>query len=158
MSAFLGKNEKLKPEHIDFVKSWLTNLPTVDSHYCRSSPTYKDKKFLHPGTTIANLHREYCQAASIAGVKGVSISVFTNLFHEENYSVLIPRKDQCDVCISFKHGNITQAEYNVHVANKDEARQEKTHDKHSADGQKSVWTMDLQAVLLCLKTKASSLY
>ncbi|KAJ8347253.1 hypothetical protein SKAU_G00286540 [Synaphobranchus kaupii] len=57
-----------------------------------------------------------------------------------------------------KHGNISKAEYDAHVKKKDEARQEKSRDKDSANNEKSVWTMDLQAVLLCPKTKASCLY
>ena len=63
------------------------------------------------------------------------------------------------MCVSFKHGNITKADYDAHVNKKDEARQEKFRDEDSANNAKSVWTMDLlQAVLLCPKTKASSLY
>lgn len=71
--------------------------------------------------------------------------------------VCIPRKDQCDVCGSFKHMNISTAEYDAHEKN-DEARQEKSRDKESANKEKSVWTMNLQAVLLCPKTQASCLY
>lgn len=153
-----GKHEKLDTATTDFLKERLKDLPTVDSHYCRSTATYKDKKFLHPGTTISQLLREYQQAAATAGVRAVGIKRFTDVFHEGKYSVFIPRKDQCDVCVSFKHGNITKAEYDAHVNKKDEARQEKSHDKDSANNHKSVWTMDLQAMLLCPKTQASCLY
>lgn len=72
--------------------------------------------------------------------------------------VCIPRKDQCDVCVSFKHMNISRAKYDAHVKKNDEARQEKSHDKESANKEKSVWTMALQAVLLCPKTQARCLY
>lgn len=153
-----GKHEKLDMATTDFLKEWLKDLPTVDSHYCRSTATYKDKKFLHPGTTISQLLREYQQAAATAGVRAVGIKRFTDVFHEGKYSVFILRKDQCDVCVSFKHGNITKAEYDAHVNKKDEARQEKSRDKDSANNHKSVWTMDLQAMLLCPKTQASCLY
>lgn len=34
---------------------------------------YKDKKFLHPGTTISQLHREYQQAAATAEVDALPI-------------------------------------------------------------------------------------
>lgn len=153
-----GKHTKVETDVKDFLKNWLRDLPSVDSHYCRSTATYKDKKFLYQGTTISQLHCEYGQAAATAGVRAVGIQYFTAVFHEENYSVFIPRKDQCDVCVSFKHGNISKAAYHAHVTKKDEARQEKSRDKDSADEEKSVWTMDLQAVLLCPKTQASSLY
>lgn len=45
----------------------------------------------------------------------------------------------------------------MHVNKKDEARKEKSSDE-SSNKDKSVWTMDLQAVLLCPKTQASCLY
>ena len=41
---------------------------------------------------------------------------------------------------------------------KDQARAEKTAEKTAANKEKSVWTMNLQAVLLCPKTKVSALY
>ena len=127
-------------------------------YYCRSTSTYKNKKFLHPGKTLSQLHREYVQTAATAEVRAVGIRHFTDVFHEENYSVFIPRKNQCDVCVSFKHGNINKVEYDANVAKKDEARQEKSRDKDSANNEKSVWTMDLQAVLLSPRTQASSMY
>lgn len=133
-----GKHEKLDTATTDFLKERLKDLPTVYSHYCRSTATYKDKKFLHPGTTISQLLRKYQQAAATAGVRAVGIKRFTDVFHEGKYSVFIPRKDQCDVCVSFKHGNITKAEYDEHVNKKDEARQEKSRDKDSANNHKSI--------------------
>jgi len=74
-----GKNAKLETDVIDVLKDWLKDLPTVDSHYCRSRATYKDKKFLLPGTTISQLHREYQQAAATAGVRAVGIQHFTRV-------------------------------------------------------------------------------
>ena len=133
-------------------------LSTVDSHYCRNNPAYKDKKFLYPGTIIANLHHEYQEAAETAGVRVVGITYFSEVFHEEKYSIFIPCHDQCDVCVSFKHGNLNQANHEAHIKQKDEARNEKPQKKESASNKTSVWTMDLQAVFLCLNTKASSMY
>ena len=103
---------------------------------------------------IAQLHREYKNTAETGGV---GFTFFTELFHEGKYSVFIPRKDQCDVCVSFKYGNISQDDYDAHITKKDEARQEKTKDKESGNNTMSVWSMDMQAVLLCPRTKASSL-
>ena len=141
-----------------FLSYWLQELPTVDSHYCRNTPSYQNKKFLYPGTTIAQLQRDYTKAAEDNGTRALSIATFTEVFHEQSYSVFIPRKDRCDVCESFKHGNITQEVYDAHTALKNEARDEKSSDKESSSTKRSVWTMDLQAVLLCPNTKASSMY
>ena len=46
----------------------------------------------------------------------------------------------------------------MYIIQKDQARDEKTKDKEAASDTISVWTMDMQAVLLCPKTKACSMY
>ncbi|XP_064112225.1 uncharacterized protein LOC135219404 [Macrobrachium nipponense] len=152
-----GKSAKVNDSDNEFLTNWLNALPTVDSHYCRNTPTYRDKKFLYPGTTIANLHREYKMDAE-KGVRAVEVTHFSNKFQEEMFSVFVPRKDRCDTYESFKYGNITKDEYDKHIKLKDEARKEEEQDKESASVNKSVWTMDLQAFLLCPKTMASSMY
>lgn len=53
---------------------------------------------------------------------------------------------------------MSKDEYERHIKRKAEARKEKTLDKESVSTTKSVWTMDLQAVLLCPKTMTSSMY
>lgn len=71
-----GKHSKLETDVKDFLKDWFRDLPTVDSHYCRNTDTYKDKKFLHHGTTISQLHWECQQPATIAGVRADGIWIF----------------------------------------------------------------------------------
>ena len=129
-----------------------------DEHYCRNVPAYQSNTFLYPGATKANLHAEYTAAATEAKARVVGLKYFSNVFSEKKFSVFIPRKDQCDICVSAKHGNLNQAALDKHVKAKDEARAEKARDKAAASEKMSVWTMDMQAVLLCPKTKASSLY
>ena len=104
------------------------------------------------------MHITYRAAALEAGVRAVGISFFSNTFHELNFSVFVPRKDQCDVCTSAKHGNTDGDTLEKHIRAKDLARTAKTQDKERASGELSVWTMDLQAVLLCPKTKTSAMY
>ena len=119
-SLFSGIRRQIGEEDFNYLKKWMEDLPTVDSHYCRKTPTYQNKKFLYPGTTIASLHRHYseeaekAEKAEKAGMRVVSETLFSKHFHSENYYVFIPRKDQCDVCVSYKHHNISQAEYEVY--------------------------------------------
>ncbi|XP_014678087.1 PREDICTED: uncharacterized protein LOC106817882 isoform X2 [Priapulus caudatus] len=153
-----GKCVPVGEADLNFLKNWLTNLPSLPSHYCRSVPAYKNKKFLYPGTTKANLYPLYKQAATEAGARVVGEKLFSRVFEAEHFSVFIPRKDQCDVCVSAKHGNLDQATLDAHIQAKDRARAEKSKDKEAANDELSVWTMDLQAVLLCPKSKASKLY
>lgn len=88
----------------------------------------------------------------------VDETFFNKVFEQEQFSVFTPRKDQCDVCIGAKHGNVDQDILNVHIIAKNEARAEKGKDKEEANNKVSVWTMDVQAVLICPKTKASTMY
>jgi hypothetical protein len=154
----LGKTQPISEKDKTFLKNWLTSLPVVPSHYCRSAPTYQDKRFLEPGTTIVNLYQEYKKASEESGHRSVCYKIFSKTFRELNFSVFIPRKDQCDVCVSAKHGNITDEEYQTHIEEKNRAREEKAKDKANASDESSVWTVDVQAVLLCPKTKASAMY
>ena len=153
-----GKCVPVGANDLNFLKNWLNGLPTVPSHYCRNVPAYQSKKFVYPGATKANLHAEYTAAATEANARVVGLKYFSNVFEDEKFSVFIPRKDQCDICVSAKHGNLNQDILDKHVQAKDEARAEKAKDKAAASDKISVWTMDMQSVLLCPKTKASSLY
>ena len=104
------------------------------------------------------MYKEYSATAQESHVRVVDRKFFTELFHKLKFSVLIPQKDQCDVCVGGKHGNVSKEEYDLHIKPKDEARDEKTKDKEADNDKIYVWTMDMQAVLLCPKSKASSLY
>ena len=122
-------------------------------HYCRNTDAYKNKIFLYPGTTIVNLHAEYQNSAEAVGFRVVCQVRFREVFHQENYSVFIPRKDQCDICVSAKHGNIDDLIFQAHLNSKDQARAEISADKEAAQEKKSVWTMDLQAVFCAQEQK-----
>ncbi len=155
---FEGKTAPISESDQSFLKEWLGSLPTVPSHYCRNTPSYQNKKFLEPDVTISGLHAEYKKAAAAGGKRVVNIKTFSETFHNLNYSVFTPRKDQCDTCVAAKYGNQNEADYLAHINNKNEARAEKAKDKENANERKSVWTIDTQAVLLCPKTNASALY
>ncbi|XP_077970195.1 uncharacterized protein LOC144424624 [Styela clava] len=153
-----GKTAFIQRQDMDFIIKWLHELPTLSSHYCRSRGTYKNKKYLYPGTTVSNLHRLYSEEATNSERRVISIAKFRDIFNKENFSSFRPRKPQCDICVGFSHGNIDDGEYRAHVISKDVTRAEKNADKESADVSRSVWTMDLQAVLILPKTHASSMY
>ena len=146
------------PEDLGFITTFLESLATIPSHYCRA--TYKDTKFLEPGTRLVDLYEEYKSKAVEAGKKAVSYPLFKKAFDEGNYSVFIPRKDQCNICISAKHGIITQEELAGHRRMKTRAQECKSKDKDDAikNSNISTWTVDMQAVLLSPKTDASCMY
>ena len=98
---------------------------------------------MYLGTTIVNLHAEYQNSAETVGFRVVCQARFREVFHQENYSVFIPLKDQCDICVSPKHGNIDDSIFQAHLNSQDQARADKSADKEAAQERKSVWTMDL---------------
>ena len=83
------------------------------------------KKIFYPGTTQAQLHSEYQKAAETANVRSGSIFYFSQILQENNYSIFSPRKDLCDVCISFKNGNLSKKAYDYHILLKNETRNKK---------------------------------
>lgn len=143
----------------EMCRQYLARLATVEAHYLRNHPSYREKKFLEPGTSIANLYREYKSEAEGAQRKPISQTSFRYLFTQEKMSVFVPRKDQCEICETAKAGNST-VNIDVHRHQYLAAREEKKQDEERAadHDDTSVWTMDMQAVLLCPKTKASTMY
>ncbi|KAL6486948.1 hypothetical protein MHYP_G00035740 [Metynnis hypsauchen] len=77
-----------------------------------------------------------------------------------NLALYHPKKDQCDYCGSYKAGHVEEEVWQNHWLKKDEACQEKAADKDKAteSGKLMVACMDLQALLLCPKLRASSLH
>ena len=155
-----GKTKPVSEEDMKYLKIWLLDLPTVESHYCRQTDTYRDKKFLFPGTKVTDLLEDYCKSASGKSMRAVGLTMFRKMFSAMGFSIFIPKKDQCEKCMAAKVGNLSNDLYNEHVEQKNLAREKKEKDKDDAkdDNSKSVWTMDLQAVHLCPKTNTSSAY
>ena len=91
-------------------------------------PAYQSKTFLYPGATKVNLHAKYTAAATETNARVVGLKYVSNVFKKGKFSVFIPRKDQCDICVSAKHGNLNQATLDKHVQAKDEASAEKAKD------------------------------
>jgi hypothetical protein len=69
-----------------------------------------------------------------------------------------PRKDQCDLCYSFKTGNTSEEDYRAHRVKKDEARDAKSKAIEECNEETIVLTMDLQSVLLSPRLRASAVY
>ena len=90
----------------------------------------------------------------------MGITKFTEAFHWKNFSVFIPRKDQCDVCVAHDTGNINDEQFRTHRRKVKRARKHKNRDekRSETDQSTSVFTMDLQKVLLAPRTNASEMY
>lgn len=131
----------------------------MPSHYCRSTSS---KKYLDPDiksrAKLYGLFKEYCQQN---GKPIPSRNILSSEFTFLNLGFFQPKKDRCDTCCGYETTNIEEEVYQQHVAKKERARIEKRNDKEACQNQGSdvsVWTMDLQAVLLAPRLLASALY
>lgn len=141
-------------KRLESLKEFLLTLPNVESHYCRSS---SKKLYLEPNwLSKAQLYQFYaenwCKAKDF---KPLSSCTFHKTFEDLNLSLYRPKKDQCDTCRAYKLNHITEEDFETHRTKKDEAREEKSKDKMNEE---HVYTVDLQSLLLCPKSNASSLY
>jgi len=137
--------------------TWFSKLPVMESHYCR-----KKSKRLYlegPFDSKQQLYNLYLQEAKDIQIEPVSRSCFTKYLKTNNFSLYKPRKDQCDICCSFKTHQVSEEKYHKHVMNKNLAREQLAIDTEKAKNlEKIVFTMDVQAVKLCPAMNASALY
>ncbi|GFR87179.1 formation of crista junctions protein 1 [Elysia marginata] len=90
----------------------------------------------------------------------MSRTVFVEELKAHNISIFVPRKDQCDLCTTYKQGNADEAAYTHHIERKEAAQKEKTTDKvaNPPQSRTKVICVDVQRVLLSPTLKASALY
>lgn len=139
------------------VREFLDSLPRVESHYCRAS---SKKLYLEPiWNSYRHLYREFLHNCEVNQKRSCSWRTFLKTFRSMNLEIHTPKKDQCNSCLMYKNGNLPTSVYEKHIKRKDEARKEKTKDKQSAAEENTcVYTVDLQAVLVCPRLLASAIY
>lgn len=151
----VNKTVKKKPfdEECKTLNDFLDALPKMESHYCRKRtkklyllPEIKSKRQLY------EIYVDYCRSHQ---VNSLSIATLSNALTIKNIALFKPKKDQCEICNSFKLGHITKDFYEEHVKRKNEARIEKESDKIKEE---FVFTADLQAVLLAPRSNVSTNY
>lgn len=135
---------------------WLEQIPKVPSHYCRYSTkrVYVDQDFV----SKSHMHRIYIEWCKGQKETAVMRKKFCEVLQEQNISIFKPRKDQCDLCVGFKEGNVADEEYSTHIAKKDEAKAAKQTAIDQMSEETMVLTMDMQSVLLCPKLLVSEQY
>lgn len=149
--------QKSDNEKKDMMIAFIDSIPKLPSHYCRadSKKLYLEENFKNK-TELYDLYEKHCEEQQISPL---SICSFMKAMQEMNISIHRPKKDQCDLCCAHKVGNISEEEYRIHLAKKDQARNEKAKDKEAAmKGEFHLFTMDVQAAKLCPMLFASKLY
>lgn len=93
------------------------------------------------------MYEQFAKDTNIPNNERSSYLSILKTAHSSNIGLYKPKTDQCDVCYSFKNGNIDQDIYSEHVSNKNKARLEKDNDKEKAlKNEINAYTLDVQAV------------
>ncbi|KAG8317448.1 hypothetical protein J6590_108362 [Homalodisca vitripennis] len=150
---------RVNPIQIEFLNKFFDSLPKLPAHYCRSTSTslYLETTIVSK-TQLYDLYKNQCQTSS-----AVPLSRFTfdKIFKQKNLAINAPKKDKCDLCSAFeiKNGTVTEEEYNKHIIDKEQAREQKQIDKAKAiQGLHYAFTQDVEAVKLAPCLNASSMY
>ena len=142
-------------ERKKFLLTFLKNLPTLPSHYCRATT---NKLYLEPPImSVMVLYRLYEESfkANSPQLKSLSRTTVAAEFEALNLAIYSPKIDQCDTC------HISDKVYNVHQQRKEEARSQKAADKANSIAHPdkiAVFTMDVQAVKMAPFLKANAFY
>lgn len=148
-----GHHKKTVPELVQSVKDHINSIPRIESHYLRANTS---REFIDGGLTIAEMHRNYKAQRSTIHEEAVTYDVYANIFKTDfNISFFAPKKDQCDLCESFKNAvgedkDKLLPEYDLHQREKQLSRNEKSKDIETCNETNSntlVAIYDLQAVM-----------
>jgi hypothetical protein len=153
-----GKQPTVDPEIKESVRSFIRNIPRIESHYLRAQTT---REFIESGKNLSDLYRDYKEERENEGKKYANQVMFNRIFNTDfNISFFIPKKDQCDFCERMKNcvddekKKEIEERYNAHLQEKELSRQEKDVDKVKPN----VACYDLQAVMPLPKGFVSSFY
>ncbi|XP_047513909.1 uncharacterized protein LOC125055490 [Pieris napi] len=151
-----GNQRKIDSEVKDSVFNFINSIPRIESHYLRAQTT---REYISCEKCLADLYRDYKNLREQNNLPPASASTFSRIFNEEfNISFYVPKKDQCDLCESYKNAdgedNARLSEnYENHLKEKGLARLEKEADKNNKNVVVAVY--DLQAVMQVPKGQVS---
>lgn len=136
---------------------YLDDFPKLESHYSR-----KDSRKLYFQCDFQSkieLYRDYKRYCRESNSEPFSKFPFLKTLKDRNYSLFKPKKDECDICVQFKTGNLEQNSYEKHRNKIVKARNEKKIDTEQAsEGKCALFCMDVQAVKVVPQLNCSSQY
>lgn len=124
---------------------------SLRSAFCYAKPKTRSYKETSNFLTKAELYQNYRRHCTDNSNEPVSYFTFATAFDEQSLSLFSPRKDQCDICLSYRLHQISKEEFVAHIASEKRAKEEKNVEKLAAEiSGRHVFTMDTEAVKLCL--------
>ncbi|XP_030759330.1 uncharacterized protein LOC115884790 [Sitophilus oryzae] len=155
-------NHKQVPEDIkDGIRAHISSIPAIESHYTRA---HTEKTFIEGSKTIAQLYRDYKIDCVAQGKPHGNLTMYRNIFnYEYNIAFFVPKKDQCQTCVSFQNSNEEEKKtfeenYKNHIEEKNLSREEKIKDKSKISPFFQVACFDLEATLPTPNGQVSSFY
>lgn len=96
------KNRKTTdPEKQLSFESHTDSIPRIESHYLLAKTS---REFIDGGLTIAEMHRNYVEQRVQLNKEAASYDTYAYVFNTKfNISFFVPKKDQCDLCMSFQN-------------------------------------------------------
>ncbi|CAH2088121.1 unnamed protein product [Euphydryas editha] len=96
-----GKQNKVSSDIIKGIKNHIDSIPRIESHYLRQQTT---REYIDGGKNLTDLYTDYQKECLNNGVEAAKIHTYRKVFNEDyNIGFHTPKKDQCELCISFQN-------------------------------------------------------
>ena len=142
---------------VNILKDFFDKIPKAPGHYCR-----KDSSKIYLTSvvkTMAKLYDIYKARCRALNRDSFGIKKFVTYFNDNNYSLFKRKKDNCNTCIGYEEGNVSQHDFDEHQALKTDGFNRKEEDKESADGKTIfVITADTESLLTAPHNDANIMF
>lgn len=127
-----GNHKKIDESIKKSVRDHIQSIPRIESHYIRKK---SNREFIDVGKCIADLYEDYKTECLKQGLPAAHHEMYAKIFNQEfNISFFIPKKDRCELCVSYENADSSGKEklnikYTTHLEEKELSRLEKEKEK-----------------------------
>lgn len=156
-----NQHKKLNPALLEDIRNHINMIPKIESHYVRAKTS---KQYIGGDKTIKDLYNDFATQQTEANRDKGNYMAYYKVFNKEfNLGFHRPKKDQCDLCVSYDNSNNEQKQdledkYLKHLEEKTLSRSEKLADRQNITKDRKVVIYDLEAVLQCPRGDTSAFY
>ncbi|CAH0403799.1 unnamed protein product [Chilo suppressalis] len=156
-----NNHKKLNPQLIQDIKTHIDMIPKIESHYVRASTS---KQYIGGDKAIKDLYNDFVTKQTETNRERGNYMAYYKIFTKEfNLGFFQPKKDQCDLCVSYNNSNtiekqLLEVKYLKHLEEKTLSRSEKEADRQNITKDSKVVIYDLEAVLQCPRGDTSAFY
>lgn len=149
-----GNHRKLNPELLNDIRKHIQSIPRIESPYLRAATS---REYIDGGKSLKDLYNDFVLQQELNKRDKGNYMAYYNTFNNEfNVGFFQPKKDQCDLCLSYCNSNEGQRQeleqkYKKHLEEKALSRTEKQDDRTKITKNDKVVIYDLEAVLQFLE-------